>query len=135
MADKPVKIGVRRGGGPPPGFRWSVQILDLAYNEARGFLTEAQYQHMAAQVRELASESDPTHSQTQSVDAIEDFHELRDTGGILGGLNVRVFFLDKLNSDMVIIGCVSKQNNGPTPQGDTIRMRRRKRKYLSGDYG
>jgi hypothetical protein len=78
VAKKPVKVGVHQGGGPPPGYRWTVQILDCAHGEAMGFLNADQYEHLAAQIRELASEADPTHSVTQSIDAVEDFFELRD---------------------------------------------------------
>ena len=88
------------------------------------------------QVKELAREDDPTHSATASVDAVEDFHELRDKGGILGGMNVRVFFcLDKKHAALVVLGAIKKQNDGPTPKGDKIRMARRKRKYFQGEFG
>jgi hypothetical protein len=90
---------------------------------------------MAMQVKELAKESDPTHSKTASVDALEDFWELRDKGGILGNINVRVFFfLDKKNQALVVLGAIKKQNDGPTPLGDRRRMARRKRKYVKGEY-
>jgi hypothetical protein len=130
-----LKVGVRRGGGPPPGYRWTVLVLDVAYEESRKFLNEDQYEHVAMQVKELAKEDDPTHSKVASVDAVEDFHELRDKGGILGGMNVRVFFiLDKVEACLVVIGAIKKQNNGPTPFGDKVRMTRRRRKYLNGEY-
>lgn len=44
-----VKVGVRQGGGPPPGYRWTVLIPDLAYTEAMKFLSDDQYQHLAMQ--------------------------------------------------------------------------------------
>jgi hypothetical protein len=37
---KDVKVGVQRGGGPPPGYRWTVLILDMAYDEAKKFLND-----------------------------------------------------------------------------------------------
>ena len=50
MADDPgrknVKVGVKEGGGPPPGYQWSVEILDQAYEEAMGFLNPDQYDHI-----------------------------------------------------------------------------------------
>ena len=99
------------------------------------FLNPAQYEHVAGLVRELATNEDPTHPIGLSVSPIEDFHELRDRAGVLGGLNVRVFFhVDKAIAAMIVLGSIPKQNNGKTPAGDRIRMRRRKRKYLSGDY-
>lgn len=135
MANNDVKVGVRRGRGPAPGYRWDVLILDIAYAEARKFLNDDQYQHVAMQVKELAREVDPTHSATASIDAVEDFHELRDKGGILGGLNVRVFFfLDKARHALVVLGAIKKPNDGPTPKPDKIRMARRKRRYLNGDF-
>ncbi len=136
-----VKVGVEMGAGPPPGYRWSVLILSMAFDEVMGFCNDDQYQHLAMQVKDLASQDDPTHPVGLSVDAVEDFHELRDRGGILGGMNVRIFFcLDKrqLNNRpdaIVILGGIKKQNNGPTPLGDKRRMARRKRKYFNGDYG
>jgi hypothetical protein len=130
-----LKVGVQKGGGPPPGYFWTVLVADVAYAEATKFLNQDQYLHMAMQVKELARESDPTHSQTASVDAVEDFFELRDKGGILGGMNVRVFFLlDKANGALVVLGAIKKQNDGPTPKADKMRMARRRRKYLNGDY-
>lgn len=43
--------------------------------------------------------------------------------------------IDKRSAAVVVIGAISKQNNGPTPLGDMNRMKRRVRKYFSGDYG
>jgi hypothetical protein len=128
---KPVKIGVRIGGGPPPGYAWNADIIDRAYDEAMKFLDAEQYDHMAGQVRELALQDDPTHSQTVDVRPIEDFHEIRDKGGILKSLNVRVFFFARKETrTIVVLGAVKKENNGPTPGVDKITMRRRKRLYL-----
>jgi hypothetical protein len=130
-----LKVGVHKGDGPPPGYVWTVLMPNIAFAESRKFLNSEQYEHMAMQVKELARENDPTHSKTASVDAIEDFWELRDKGGVLGGINVRVFFLiDKTKQALVVLGAIKKQNDGPTPKGDKMRMARRKRKYLAGDF-
>ncbi len=132
---KEVKVGVTQGGGPPPGYRWGVDILDDGFHEVMKFVNDYQYCHLALQFKELARENDPSHPQTASVDAIEDFYELRDKGGVLGGMNVRIFFLlDKQKSCIVVLGGIKKQNDGPTPIGAKIRMRRRARKYRNGDY-
>jgi hypothetical protein len=132
---KQVKVGVTRGGGPPPGYRWGVDILDEGFHEVMKFASDCQYCHLALQFKELAREIDPSHPQTASVDAVEDFYGLRDKGGVLGGMNVRIFFvLDKQKSCIVVLGGIKKQNDGPTPIGAKIRMRRRARKYRNGDY-
>ena len=99
-------------------------------------LNPEQRKHLSSQAKELARQNDPTHSDTLSLAAVEDFHELRDWGGILSGLNVRVFFgVDKKRRMIVVLGVIKKKNNGPTPLGDKVRMRRRWRKYKNGDYG
>src|SRR4051794_18776499 len=92
---KDLKVGVHRGDGNPE-YRWNVIVLDLAFEDAMKFLDETQYQHVVDQVQELARELDPTHSKTQTVATVENFFELKDKGGPLGHINVRVFFvLDK----------------------------------------
>lgn len=128
---KTVKVGVRVGEGPPPGYQWNVEILDLAWKEAHELLNEDQYSHVAAQFRELARHEDPTRSPTLDLDRIEDFHELRDKGGVLKKLNVRVFyFVHKPTRSIVVLGVIHKQNDGATPLGDKVRARMRKRHYL-----
>jgi hypothetical protein len=132
---KPIKTGILRGEGPPPGYVWNVLIFDLAFREAMSFLNDDQYQHIAMQFKELASENDPSHSCLADVKQIEDFLELRDKGGILGKINVRVYFgLEHNKKNLVVLGCIKKESEGKTPTGDKIRMQRRWRKYKSGEF-
>jgi hypothetical protein len=138
MPRSKLKVGVHAGGGPPPGYLWNVAIAEFAYDEAMKFLDEDQYSHLAGLFQELARHEDPTHSLILSVEAIEDFHELRDKGGVLRNLNVRVFYyVDKRagSRTIVVLGAIVKQNNGPTPQAVKVRIRRRVRTYLAGEYG
>jgi phage-related protein len=136
MAGKRLKVGVHQGDGPPPGYSWNVLIIDFVYDEAMKFLDEAQYAHLAEQIQTIAFEDDPTRSLIVSIDAIEDFYELRDKGGILRGLNVRVFYyVDKVTRSIVVVGAIAKKNDGQTPQTVKIRIRRRVRAYIRGEYG
>ncbi len=136
--EQKLKIGVKQGGGRQPGYEWNVLILESAYRESRALLTHQAYQHIAMQVKELARQSDPTHSELIDVRPIEGegFHELRERGGPLGGLNVRLFYgSDDKQRAIIVLGVITKQNNGPTPLGDKFRMRRRWRNYRTGVYG
>ena len=61
---------------------------------------------------------------------------------MLGKINVRVFFaIDKRklhgvdHRAIVVLGTIKKESEGKTPEGDKIRIGRRLRKYLAGDYG
>ncbi len=61
----------------------------------------------------------------------EDYFEIRDKGGILHKINVRLFFfVHKPTRHIVVLGAIKKENNGPTPIGDRLTMRRRRRLYL-----
>jgi mRNA-degrading endonuclease RelE of RelBE toxin-antitoxin system len=126
-----TKTRVRRGGGPPPGYEWNVEILAQVRDESRDFLSEDQYAHLSRQVRELARHRDPTHSDTLDLRPVGNVFELRDKGGILRRLNVRVFYVVRPDHrTIVILGAFSKQNDGRTPRGDLWRMERRMRQYL-----
>jgi hypothetical protein len=134
MIGRKLKVGVKVGGGS--GYQWNVLIVNFVFDEAMKFLDESQYAHLAEQFQMLALSEDPTRSLVVSVDAVDDFHELRDKGGILRGLNVRVFYyVDRRTRSIVVIGAILKKNNGPTLQTVKIRIRRRVRAYLAGEYG
>lgn len=117
----------RIGGGPPPGYRWNVEADNRVYSEQRKELdNEAQRQHLQEQVQELARSEQPSSPLTVDVRPIETFFELRDKGGVLNGINIRLFFgIHHSTKTIVLLGICKKQNNGPTPMGDRIRMRKR----------
>jgi len=138
MRERRIKVGLKKGQGPPPGYQWNVLILNVADDEIRKLLTDVQHDHMKEQVKELARQPDPTHSNVVDVRKMrkESFHEIRDKGGVLGRMNVRVFFgVDTDVRAIVILGGILKQNDGATPDGDRIRMQRRWRKYRKGEFG
>lgn len=129
-----VKTGIKAGGGPPPGFVWTVKFLSLVESDASDFLDKSQYEHVIDQVKALAMEKDPLRPQTVKVKPFDDFAELWEKGGPLGRLAVRVFFFVD-GSSIVLLGAIRKQNDGSTPPATVTLMKRRKRKYLNGDYG
>jgi len=135
MADgthgKPVKVGVKQGGGPVPGYQWNVDLLNEAHADAIGFLTEGQYWHLSAQVRELAMAAEPTQSDTVDIRPVQQFHEIRDKGGILQKINARVFlYVHQQTRTIVVLGAFNKQNDGQTPAHVVQTMDRRRRRYL-----
>ena len=67
---------------------------------------------------------------TVDVKSIEDYHELRDKGGVLGKINFRAyFFIDKVSRLIVVLGSDKKEEDGQTSQVVKIRMRFRLRRY------
>ena len=132
---KPLKVGVRTGEGPPPGYLWTVVIVDHAHEEMVKEFTELECEHLRDQVRTLAAEKNLRVSVILDVDAIEDFFELRDKGGVLGKKNVRVYF-DVWDDQrlILILGVVKKESEGAS-NPIKIRMRRRLRMLKAGEYG
>ena len=136
MSKKGIAIGAKVGGGRRPGYEWAVEYLTVAEDEARRFLNDAQYTHIVHQLQSLARERDPTHPVTVVVAKVEDFHELKDKGGPLGKINVRVFFFVRRETRVIVVlGVIKKEAEGQTPNATKRLMKRRKRKYLRGDYG
>lgn len=132
---KPLKTGLQAGAGPPPGYLWNVAYLTVARDEAMGFLNDEQYAHAVDLVRSLASEKDPTHPLTVKVEAVEDFFELKDKGGILGKINLRIYFtIVQPHKLVLVIAAIKKEAEGQTPTWLKIRVRNRLRKFRDGDF-
>jgi hypothetical protein len=133
-----VKVGVWQGQGPPPGYKFTALVPNLAYSEAMRILSKDQYEHATEQIKDLAGHDDPTHSDTQCVGSVpeSDFHFLSDKGGVLGKINLHIFYyVDKLNSAILVLGVENKDYKGPIRKAVRQRMRRRLRHYTNGDWG
>ena len=137
MSETQLRVGARVGGGPEPGYEWDVWYLVRADREARQVLQNLhRYEHMKDQFRDLAGHASPSRSDTLEIDAIGDFFELKDKGGVLFPLNIRAFFgVDGSRKAIIVLGLIHKQNNGPTPIGDRKLMERRWRAYKAGRLG
>ena len=135
MEKRNPKVLGKQDGGPEPGYRWHCLGLDECHDDAKKKLTDAEHGHVKHLARTLAQEQNPTHSELCDVKAIEDFFELRDKGGVLGKKNIRLFFgMDKKRGAIVLLGLELKKNDGATLQSVKIKIRRRWRKYLQGEY-
>lgn len=108
----------------PP--KWELGYLEVAEREARKLLTKDQYAHVLGLFDDLACETDPTKSQTQDVSKIEDFYELSDKGGVLGKINLRVYFTVIGNKRLILaLAVYKKEEEGQTPEHIKIKVRNR----------
>lgn len=108
--------------------KWELGYLEAAEREARKLLTDEQYDHVVGLFDDLAYESDPTKSQTLDVSPIEDFYELSDKGGILGKINVRVYFTVVEDKRLILaLSVYKKEEEGKTPEHIKIKVRNRLR--------
>lgn len=108
---------------------WTPAYLDAAATDARKFLTEVQYEYAIDQVLSLCEEEDPTHPLLTDVDAIGEFHELRDKHGVLGKINLRIYFwVCRTRKMIVVLGAVKKEAERKTPVHIVKRHKWRKRR-------
>lgn len=92
---------------------WKLAYLTVAEKEGRRILNDDQYAHVVSLFDDLATEENPRVSLSQDVDQVEDFYELRDKGGILGNINVRVYFsVDDQYKTIVVLACDKKEQEG-----------------------
>lgn len=96
---------------------WKLGYLDAAVGDA-GFLSEVQYDYLVGQFKDMAQCADPMKCPTVDVEAIGDeIFELKDKGGILGKLNVRVYFLmDGKKKMIVVLSVYKKEDEGMIPR-------------------
>lgn len=129
-----IKVGLKQE--TQRGLCWNVHYLPCADEEAREFLNEEQHAHAVDQLRALASEAQPARPTTVRVDAIEDLYELKDKGGILGRINVRIFFtVCSASRSILVLGATKKEEDGPTPVHMKVRIRSRLRRFRAGHFG
>jgi len=133
---KALNVGFHAGAGPDPGYLWSVHYLSVAREEAESFLNDGQYEHVVDLFRSLASEKDPTHPVTVTVEAIEDFYELKDKGGILGKISLRVYFtVSPHDAAIVVLAAIKKEEDGQTASWTKTRVKYRLRRFRKGEFG
>jgi len=105
---------------------WGLGYLDVAEKDARRYLNDDQYAHVVELFDQLACEQNPRLSDTQDIRPIDQFFELRDKGGILGKINLRVYFAvfdeEKL---LVALGCRKKEEEHQVPAFVVVKMRNR----------
>jgi hypothetical protein len=134
-----IKIREARVGTEGKTRTWRLGYVDAAEKDARKFLNEDQYAHAVQLFDELALEENPRLSRTQDVRPIDDFYELRDKGGVLGRINLRVYFAVFDEHCLILAVCAyKKEDEGQTPPHIIVKVRNRLRiaqKLIPGSIG
>jgi len=107
---------------------WNLAYGDAAAKEGRAILDDAQYTHVREQFELMAEFENPRSVQVLDVQPIDDFFELRDKGGILRKLNLRVYFgILEESRTIVVVGCYKKEEDSKLPVHVRLRMKNRLR--------
>lgn len=104
---------------------WKLGYLDVSSKDA-DFLTDEQYDYVVDQFFDMADFHDPLQCQTVDVRRFEDCFVLHDKGGILGKINLRVYFTilwDK--KAIIVLASFKKEAENQVPRAMKMRIERR----------
>ena len=113
--------------------RWTVIILGLAKKEGRKILSDVQYDHVVEVLRRLVDFGNSEEIGDLDIRSIESFFELREKGGVLGKINLRVYFgTIPEGHELVIAKAYKKEDDGATPRHVVILVENRLEEYRCG---
>lgn len=72
--------------------KWIVLVLEAARKEGHKILSDIQYEHVVEILKRLVDFGNPEEIGDLVIEPIESFYELKEKGGILGRINLRVYF-------------------------------------------
>ena len=77
---------------PEKSNKWVVVVLEAAKREGHKILNDVQYEHVRQIVRRLEDYGNREELADLDIRSISTFWELREKGGLLGKINLRVYF-------------------------------------------
>lgn len=116
--------GNRTAASEAAGINWqTVVVLSVANAEGRDFLTDVQYLHAVDLVRQLVGFGVQRFETSLTIEKIQDFWELKDKGGVLGKINLRVYFAHVVDrNEIVVLSAYKKEDNGKAPGHILVRL-------------
>ncbi len=123
------------GGSPKsPPRRVDIVVTGHARREGREILTPGQYEHVKGIVKRLVDFNNPPEINDLRIEAIENFFELKEKGGMLGRINLRVYFaLLRDVGKIVVLKVYKKDEEGRPPRHVIINVQARLRSYLRNE--
>ena len=113
--------------------QWIVVILGVAKREGHQILTDVQYDHEVSVLKRLTNFSDAEEIADLKIEKIGSFYELKDKGGPLGKINLRLYFgalVDK--REIVVAKAYKKEADRQTPPHIILIVEHRLDEYRRG---
>ncbi|MFH1922046.1 MAG: hypothetical protein ABIP48_19445 [Planctomycetota bacterium] len=113
--------------------KWIVVVLKVAKREGRKILTDLQYDHIVDILKRLVDFGNPEEMADLDIKPIGSFYELKEKWGVLGRINLRVYFgTISEDHELVIAKTYKKEDDGPTPRHIVILVEERLEEYRAG---
>lgn len=113
----------------------AVVVLGKAAKEGREILSEGQYLHVKDLLRQLVGFAAREFESNLTLASFEEFWELKEKGGILGKINLRVYFMfNQAGNEIVVLHTYKKEDEGSPPPDLKIKLRNRWKCYLNGTF-
>ena len=110
-----------------------VVVLGIAKKEGHKILSGPQYDHVVEILKRLVDFDNPEEIGDLDIRSIESFFELREKWGILGRINLRVYFgTIPEDRELVVAKAYKKEDDGPTPRHIVISVEERLEEYKAG---
>ena len=132
MAGKSRKDRGKKDQSPRPRKRELV-VLPVVKKEGHKILSDVQYDHMVEILRRLVDFGNKEEIGDLDIKPIRSFFELREKGGILGRINLRVYFGTFPEENKLVIAKVYKKDEeGAPPRHIVILVEDRLEQYKAG---
>jgi hypothetical protein len=119
----------RPSGGLSPS-KWTVVVLEVARKEGHKILSTLQYDHMVEVLKRLEDFGNPEETADLDIEPISSFYELKEKGGLLGRINLRVYFgVIPKRRELVIAKTYKKEEMGAAPRHVVISVEDRLEQY------
>jgi len=114
---------------------WQTVIVPtIVRREAREFLTIGQYVHVTDFVKQLTGFGSRRYDRTICIAPIDEFWELKEKGGMLGKINVRIYFAFlKESNEIAILHAYKKEDDAQVHPSVLLLVRQRCRRFVSGE--
>jgi len=112
---------------------WVVVILEVAKKEGRKILSDFQYDHVVEILKRLVHFGNAEEVSDLKIEPIESFYELKEKGGILGRINLRVYFgTIPEEGELVVAKTYKKEDDGSAPRHVILVVEDRLEEYKTG---
>lgn len=112
----------------------TVVVPTVVRRESREFLTIGQYVHVTDFVKQLSGFGLQRYDRTMCIAPIDEFWELKEKGGLLGKINVRVYFaVIKHANEIAVLHAYKKEDDSQVHPSVLLLVRQRHRRFMGGE--